>query len=118
MKRIVAELVANALAGLPELAEAAGDLAIESTVERTRDPSHGDFASNVAMRLAKPARRNPREIAQQIIDARGLGDRVKVLFLQEAIDSRHPAAAGLASTADSEPGASEPRPSQTPTPGS
>ena len=71
MKRIVAELVANALAGLPELAEAAGDLAIESTVERTRDPSHGDFASNVAMRLAKPARRNPREIAQQIVEALG-----------------------------------------------
>ena len=71
MKRIVAELVAHALAGLPELAEAAGDLAIDSTVERTRDPSHGDFASNVAMRLAKPARRNPREIAQQIVETLG-----------------------------------------------
>ena len=76
MKRIVAELVANALAGLPELAEAAGDLAVDSTIERTRDPSHGDFASNVAMRLAKPARRNPREIAQQIVEALGDSDAV------------------------------------------
>jgi arginyl-tRNA synthetase len=76
MKRIVAELVANALASLPELEEAAGDLAIESTVERTRDPSHGDFASNVAMRLSKPARRNPREIAGQIVDALGDSDAI------------------------------------------
>ena len=76
MKRIVAELLANALAGLPDLADAAGDLAIESTVERTRDPSHGDFASNIAMRLAKPARRNPRELAAQIVDALGDSDAV------------------------------------------
>ncbi|MFQ5608744.1 MAG: arginine--tRNA ligase, partial [Woeseiaceae bacterium] len=59
----------DAVASLPELAEAAGDLAVETTVERTRDASHGDFASNLAMRLAKPARRNPRELAASIIDA-------------------------------------------------
>jgi len=39
------------------------------TVERARDPKHGDFATNVALRLAKPARRNPRELAQAIIAA-------------------------------------------------
>jgi len=38
-------------------------------VERARDPQHGDFASNIAMRLAKPARKNPRELAQAIIAA-------------------------------------------------
>ena len=69
MKHLVAELVANALATLPELAEASGDLAIDSTMERTRDPSHGDFASNIAMRLAKPARRSPRDIAASIVEA-------------------------------------------------
>lgn len=46
------------------------------------------------------------EIAQQIIDARGLADRVKVLFLQNAIDAGHPAAQGIASTADSQKGGS------------
>ncbi len=71
MKHLAAELVANALAELPELAEAAGDLAIDSTIERTRDASHGDFASNVAMRLAKPARKAPRDIAASIVDAIG-----------------------------------------------
>jgi arginyl-tRNA synthetase len=69
MKHIVAQLVENALAALPELAEAAGNLSIDSTVERTRDASHGDFASNIAMRLAKPARKNPREIATSIVTA-------------------------------------------------
>ncbi len=76
MKHLVAELVANALADLPELSEAAGDLAIASTIERTRDPSHGDFASNIAMRLAKPARKSPRDIAAGIVEA--LGDSPSV----------------------------------------
>jgi arginyl-tRNA synthetase len=38
-------------------------------VERARDPQHGDFASNIAMRLAKAARKNPRELAQAIVAA-------------------------------------------------
>src|SRR5450432_3389411 len=33
------------------------------TVEPPRDPSHGDWATNVAMVLAKEAGRKPREIA-------------------------------------------------------
>ena len=37
--------------------------------ERTRQKEHGDFATNVAMTLAKPAKRNPRELAQLIVDA-------------------------------------------------
>jgi arginyl-tRNA synthetase len=39
------------------------------TVERTRDTQHGDFATNVALRLAKAARKNPRELAQAIVAA-------------------------------------------------
>lgn len=38
-------------------------------VDRTRDPSHGDLASNMALMLAKPAGMNPRELAQTIVDA-------------------------------------------------
>lgn len=68
MKSIVSNLVTGALEALPDLAEAAADLDIASTVERTRDPEHGDFASNVAMRLAKAARSNPRELAAKIVE--------------------------------------------------
>ncbi len=39
------------------------------TVERSRDARHGDFATNIALRLAKAARSNPRELAQRIIAA-------------------------------------------------
>lgn len=46
------------------------------------------------------------ETAQQIIDARALGDRVRVLFLQDAIDAGHPLARGLTSTNDSQKGGS------------
>ena len=76
MKLIVAQLLENALAGLPELTDVSADLAVESTIERTRDTSHGDFASNIAMRLAKPAKMNPREIAGKIIEQLGDSDQV------------------------------------------
>lgn len=76
MKHIVANLVNDALATLPELAAAAADLSVESTVERTRDSSHGDFACNVALRLAKPAKKNPREIATSIVAALVDSDQV------------------------------------------
>ena len=56
MKHIVAELVSHAIASHPDLDEAAAGLSLDSTVERTRDPDHGDFACNIAMRLAKPLR--------------------------------------------------------------
>lgn len=39
------------------------------TLERPRDLSHGDLACNVAMQLAKPLKKNPRELAQHIVDA-------------------------------------------------
>lgn len=38
-------------------------------VERTKDSTHGDFASNIAMALAKPLKKSPREIAAEIISA-------------------------------------------------
>jgi arginyl-tRNA synthetase len=38
-------------------------------VERARDPQHGDFQSNIAMVLAKAARKNPRELAQALVAA-------------------------------------------------
>lgn len=69
MKTLVTKLVRNALDTLPDLADAAAGLAIETTVERTRDPSHGDFATNVAMRLAKAVGTNPRELATRIVAA-------------------------------------------------
>jgi arginyl-tRNA synthetase len=62
-------LLAQALASLvPHVLNEAPDRSLV-TVERARDAQHGDFATNVAMRLAKAARKNPRELAQAIIAA-------------------------------------------------
>ncbi|MCH4579928.1 arginine--tRNA ligase [Achromobacter xylosoxidans] len=38
-------------------------------LERPKVAAHGDVATNVAMQLAKPAKRNPRELAQAIVEA-------------------------------------------------
>lgn len=46
--------------------------AADIVLERPRNRDHGDWASNIAMRLAKPFGTNPRELAQQI--AGGLAD--------------------------------------------
>jgi arginyl-tRNA synthetase len=38
-------------------------------VERPNDPAHGDFATNVALANARELRRNPREVAETLVDA-------------------------------------------------
>jgi arginyl-tRNA synthetase len=38
-------------------------------LERPKVASHGDAATNVAMQIAKPLKRNPRELAQAIVEA-------------------------------------------------
>lgn len=39
-----------------------------------KQESHGDFACNVALALAKPAKRNPRDIATRIVEQLGTDD--------------------------------------------
>ena len=50
----------------------AGALPLEEvpqpTLERPREEGHGDWACTIAMRLAKAARMNPRQIAQILVD--------------------------------------------------
>src|ERR671933_536796 len=38
-------------------------------VERPNDPSHGDFATNVALANARVFRRDPREVAENLVGA-------------------------------------------------
>jgi arginyl-tRNA synthetase len=42
---------------------------VEVVLERPKSADHGDYACNIAMQLAKPLRRNPREIATGIVSA-------------------------------------------------
>jgi arginyl-tRNA synthetase len=47
---------------------------VEPVLERPRDPSHGDWATNLAMILAKPLRSKPRDIAEKLRENVGLKD--------------------------------------------
>ena len=69
MKQEIERLLQAALAKLTGAVLTEAPAAGAVVVERTRDASHGEFASNVALRLAKAARKNPRELAAAIIAA-------------------------------------------------
>lgn len=43
------------------------ELTVQINLERARDVQHGDFATNLAMLLAKPAKLNPRQLAEKIV---------------------------------------------------
>ena len=47
---------------------------VDPLLERPRDSSHGDWATNIAMTLARPLKSKPREIAERLRDAMKLGD--------------------------------------------
>ncbi len=53
------------------------------TLERPRDPTHGDMACNIAMQLAKPLKRNPRELAQLLVTA-VLADPKRIGLIESA----------------------------------
>jgi arginyl-tRNA synthetase len=76
MKNLIESLLKQALSALPEevVPAAARGTAIE--VENTRDPQHGDFASNLAMRLAKASRQNPRKVAESLVQLLPKSDAV------------------------------------------
>lgn len=69
MKDRITALIDTALSTLV----AAGELPAQNTssvkLDRTRDPSHGDLACNIALVLAKQASKPPRELAAKIIAA-------------------------------------------------
>ena len=68
MKTRIEQLVTAALNALPADALPGVELPVPE-IERSRDAAHGDFATSIAMRLAKPARRNPRALAELIVKA-------------------------------------------------
>jgi arginyl-tRNA synthetase len=62
---VKSQLTALLQKALASVAPTATDTPIH--LERPRDPTHGDFATNLAMQLAKALKKNPREIAQQLL---------------------------------------------------
>ena len=67
MKSLVDQMLATALDALRAEGELKDDGQLKALVERSRDEQHGDFASPVALSLARVMKRKPRDIAEQIV---------------------------------------------------
>ena len=89
VKSRLTELLQQALVSI---APTAADTPIH--IERPRDPTHGDFATNLAMQLAKELRKNPREVARLLLaelPASGLVSKAEVAgagFINFTLDAR------------------------------
>ena len=77
MKEQLVQLLTDAVTALQADGSLPADISPAIMVERTRDRAHGDFASNLALLLAKPARRKPRDIAELIAAKLAADDAVK-----------------------------------------
>ena len=69
MKAALITLLEQVIVTLKKDGVLAEDVSVKLNIEHTRDPSHGDFASNLAMMLAKPAKQKPRDLAEKIVAA-------------------------------------------------
>lgn len=76
MKNHIASLVLSALENLKKEYPIPDDIAGKVRADRTKDKTHGDFATNVAMLLAKPLGKNPRDLAALIINAMPADERI------------------------------------------
>ncbi|MGB5718232.1 MAG: arginine--tRNA ligase [Gammaproteobacteria bacterium] len=77
MKTQLAKLLTDAIATLQADGTLPADIMPDVMIERTRDRTHGDYASNLALLLAKPARSKPRDIAEKLLAAIEAGDTVQ-----------------------------------------
>lgn len=71
MKQQIAQILIEVVEQLKAQGVIPQDATPRINVENTRDKSHGDFATNLAMMLTKQAGMPPRELAQKIIDLLG-----------------------------------------------
>ncbi|ACQ92101.1 arginyl-tRNA synthetase [Tolumonas auensis DSM 9187] len=68
MKAQIQQLLEQTVSSLKAAALIPVELEPRIQVDNTKDKAHGDLATNLAMLLAKPAGKNPRELAQLIIE--------------------------------------------------
>jgi arginyl-tRNA synthetase len=77
MRAHIEELIGQALGYLKREGNVAVDEGTPIQIERTRDRSHGDYACNVAMVLAKTLGTNPRKVAEQLIERLPASKRIE-----------------------------------------
>ena len=81
MKSTVEQLLKQALSVLQESGTIPNDVVVDIKIERTKDAMHGDYATNMALTLAKPCEQSPRKMAEllvQTFSTHPLIDRVEI----------------------------------------
>lgn len=68
LKAHLIPLLEKTVATLQQQQQLPAELPVSINLERSKDKAHGDFACNIAMVLAKPAKMNPRQIATLIVE--------------------------------------------------
>ncbi len=76
MKHHIEGLLSHALQGLQATGLLPPDHAVTITVDHTKSKEHGDFASNIALVLAKIAHAPPRALAEKIVKALPASNKV------------------------------------------
>ncbi|KTD63487.1 arginine--tRNA ligase [Legionella shakespearei] len=84
MKHTVEQLLKKALISLQESGVLPADLEIEPKVDNAKDAAHGDYASNLALILAKPCRQAPRKLAELLVNALPADDSIEKIEIAGA----------------------------------
>ncbi|MCA8866088.1 MULTISPECIES: arginine--tRNA ligase [unclassified Halomonas] len=77
MKETIVSLLEGALTALKHQGVLPNDLQPTIKVDPTKDKAHGDYATNLALMLAKPAGKNPRELANALVEALPESDAIQ-----------------------------------------
>lgn len=84
MKHTIEHLLSQSFSSLKSSGQIPEDLEMEIKVDHAKDPIHGDYASNLALVLAKPCRQAPRKIAEQIVQAIPTNDAIEKIEIAGA----------------------------------
>jgi arginyl-tRNA synthetase len=68
LRQLIADHLAGALQAAIEQGQLPQGISVRPLVEKPRDPQHGDYATNLAMTLAKPAKMAPPQIAKILLE--------------------------------------------------
>lgn len=77
MKDTIVSLLEGAITALKHQGVLPNDLQPTIKVDPTKDKAHGDYATNLALMLAKPAGKNPRELANALVAALPESDAIQ-----------------------------------------
>lgn len=82
MRHLVHNIIEDTLQALREDGTLSSETSPAFSIDAPKNPDHGDYACNVAMMLAKPERKKPRDIAQAIaghlVDNHGVVEKLDI----------------------------------------